>query len=265
MLMGAFSTAGRVCKNEEYIKSAEGIFNFIEEKMVLGGNLHHRYRNNDLSKPVFLDDYAFYILGLIELYKTSFDAKYLSKAKHYSAILIKNYYDKKKGGFFLTPDDAEKLPVRWKDTYDGAVPSGNSAALKVMISLYHFLGEPLFFDIANDILNTFAINVTRTPAAHSFFIFVLEPLFYPSYELVIVGETENDEIRQALVELSKPAYDNVFVILKDVHNKDILTLIAPFTKTMTASESGCSFFLCTDSVCSLPVYSANELFLILEK
>jgi len=265
LLMAALASAGRVSKKHEYILEAERIHLFIEKRMVTNGLLFHRYRMGDLAIPAFLDDFAFYQLGLIELYRATFDAIYLLKARNYVSTMLNYFLDKKNGGFFQTSELSDDLPARWKDVYDGAIPSGNSVALKVLIALYHYLGDASFLNHAENLIASFTKNIERAPFAHAYFLHAIEPLIYPSYELVIAGEADHPEIKAALVELGKPAYENVFVILKDKKNSKILAEIAPFTSSMDITEGGCFFYLCSNSVCELPVPTAKELFFKMEK
>ena len=70
-----------------------------------------------------MDD--FFIMGLIELYETTFDAFYLKTALNLNKTLIKNFWDNKNGGFYFTQINKELDNFRQKDIYDGAIPSGN--------------------------------------------------------------------------------------------------------------------------------------------
>ncbi|GAB1441825.1 thioredoxin domain-containing protein [Ignavibacteriales bacterium] len=265
LMIAALAFAGRTTKEQLFTKAAEDTVNFIEKYMVVNGALFHRYRQKDIAIPAFLDDLAFYSFGLLELYKSTYDSKYLALALKYAQTLINGFHDKKNGGFYLTSSTAEKLPARWKDVYDGAIPSGNSVALNVMNSLYHFTGEPIYLGLTEEIINTFSGNINKAPFAHSFLLSSIESLFFPAYELVIAGEREHPEIKSALVELGKSAYENVFVILKDEHNSKRIEEIAPFTSEMKAGEGGSSFYLCKKTACLLPVVTAAELFANLEK
>lgn len=265
LLMAALARAGRYAKNQDYIDEAVSISNFIENHLAVNGHLLHRFREGEAGIDGFLDDYAFYSLGLIELYKATFNAKYLELAGHYTGVLLHQFKDKKHGGFYFSSEKAEALPARWKDVYDGAMPSGNSVMLKVLLSLFHYTGNDEYFSVANDLIRGFYPNIEKAPFAHSFFLAGLEPLLYRSYELVIVGERDNSEIKAALIELAKPAYSNVSVILKDEENTEKIDFLAPFTADMTPGDNGCFFYLCSNSVCELPVPTAKELFFKMEK
>lgn len=88
-----------------------------------------------------LEDYAVYALALLELYRVTFDAKYLQAAIHRAKQMVELFEDKNKGGYFMTAIDGEQLIARPKETYNGAMPSGNSVAAMVLQTLASLTGE----------------------------------------------------------------------------------------------------------------------------
>ena len=97
-----------------------------------------------------LDDYAFFISALMDFYETSFDIEYLSQAIKFQDDLIKYFWDNKEGGFYFTAADSEKLLIRKKEIYDGAIPSGNSVSLVNLIRLHKFTGNLGYEEKASD-------------------------------------------------------------------------------------------------------------------
>ncbi len=93
------------------------------------GRLLHRYRAGEAAIPAHLDDYAFMVWGLLNLYEASFDERYLQAAIELERKSIALFWDNEKGGVFLTADDAEALLARPKESDDGAIPSGNAVQL----------------------------------------------------------------------------------------------------------------------------------------
>ena len=85
--------------------------------------------------PGNLDDYAFLIQGLLELYETTFDVDYLKSALNLNEYLLKHFWDGKNAGFFFIADNGEDLLIRQKELYDGAIPSGNSIAMLNLLRL----------------------------------------------------------------------------------------------------------------------------------
>ena len=129
-MIAALALAGRILDEPEYIEAAGKAQDFLAAHLQTpDGLLFHRYRGGEASITGMAQDYAFGLWGLIELYQSTFDVRYLAEARRYSRIMDTHFTDERHGGFFLTPDNtAEPLPVRPKELYDGAIPSANSVA-----------------------------------------------------------------------------------------------------------------------------------------
>lgn len=128
----AFAKAGAVLGNERYVELAVRAETFISRHLVKEGGLLVRYRDGEAAGEGKLDDYACYILALLELYRVTFKADYLKRASSWAELMLQQFFDWEQGGFYINAKDGEQLIVRTKETYDGAMPSGNSAAARVL-------------------------------------------------------------------------------------------------------------------------------------
>ena len=129
LMIAAFARAGVVLNDEIYTIVAVKAMHFILESLTDNkGRLLKRYRNGISGKQAVLDDYAFIIWALIELYHLTFDVEYLIQASKFADYQYNHFWDWDDNGFFFTSDNSEKLIVRTKEVYDGAVPSGNSVS-----------------------------------------------------------------------------------------------------------------------------------------
>ena len=134
-----------------------------------GDRFYHRYAKEETAIDGFLDDYAFFILGLIELYESTFEEKYLNTALTITKSMIAKFWDDKNGGFFQTQTSEAGLP-KLKQLYDGAVPSGNSVALFNLLRLSRLTNEITFDKMATQMIKTFAQEVEGAPEAYTFFL-----------------------------------------------------------------------------------------------
>ena len=98
------------------------------------GRLQKRYRKGKSGLDAHLDDYAFFVWGLLELYEATFKIEYLKNAIQLSDIMVSEFWNESSGGFYLGSDQTEKLIVRAMTGYDGAIPSGNSIAAMNLLS-----------------------------------------------------------------------------------------------------------------------------------
>ena len=150
------SKANQVLGNKKYLQAATKAADFILKEMKTPeGKLYHRYAKGEKAVNGFLDDYAYLVYGLIELYESSFEEKYLQSSVELTKIMIEEFWDKEKGGFFFTTKSADDSVPRLKQTYDGAVPSGNSVALYNLLRLARISGEASFEVYANKLLKVF--------------------------------------------------------------------------------------------------------------
>lgn len=141
LMIVAFSKAGRSLKNDNYIEIAKKSANFIIENLMdEKGTLYARIREGERGNEGFIDDYAFFLWALIELYEASFDIYYLEKSIEVANSMIDLFWHKEDGGFYLYSKNSEKLLVRPKEIYDGATPSGNAVASLTLNLLYYITG-----------------------------------------------------------------------------------------------------------------------------
>lgn len=123
LMIASLSYSGRILGHKEYVEAAEKASNFIFSKLMnRADKLYKRYRDGESKNLGTLDDYAFLIWGLIELYEATFNLKYLEKAVALNENMIKQFWDDNSAGFFLNAHDSEELILRPKDVYDGAIP-----------------------------------------------------------------------------------------------------------------------------------------------
>jgi uncharacterized protein YyaL (SSP411 family) len=156
------------------------------------------YRDAQVVEKAFLDDYAFMIMALLELYEATFDAKWLIKAKELSEEMIELFADNEQGGFFLTGKDGEKLITRTKPSSDGAVPSGNSIAALALLKLGRLTMNQKFIEQAGKVLESFSQQLKQSPSYSSAMLTALSFWLGPTQEIVIAGNANAADTKQML-------------------------------------------------------------------
>jgi len=175
LMITAFAKAAEVFQRPDYADIAARAADFILARLrTPDGRLLHRYRDGDASLPAHADDYAFFIAGLIELHQTTSEARYLEKALALNSLFIRHFRDNVHDGFFFTADDGEKLLVRRKEIYDGAIPSGNSMALFNLLRLANITGDPDIAEMASKTARAFYATVRQAPTAYTYFLTALD-------------------------------------------------------------------------------------------
>jgi uncharacterized protein YyaL (SSP411 family) len=262
LMIAALAKAGRVLEVPQYISAAEKAAAFILNTLQdANGRLMKRYRQGNAGLPAYLDDYAFVIWGLLELYESTYKMVYLSEAVRLSDQMITHFWDDKNGGLFMTADDSEKLLIRNKQIYDGAIPSGNSVAAMNLLRLGHITGQTDYMNKAENILKAFSGSVDKYPAGHAFLMMVLEYAMNQNYEVVIVGKKGAKDTNAMLSALRQPFIPGKIVVYFPV-DKDAaaeITKLMPYTEYMVPIDGKATAYVCMNFVCQLPTTSVSQM------
>ena len=225
------------------------------------GRLMHRYREGDVSIPAFLEDYAFFIHGLLDLYEATFDVRYLEEAKFLAAEMIRLFWDESENGFFLTGTDAEQLIPRAKEVYDGAIPSGNSVAVLSLLRLEHLTMDPKWDDYAQKTLNAFSNQIASYPSAFGQMMLALDFALGPAREIIIAGKEGDPEIKKIAKHIYSRFIPNKVTVFHPVSgtDKDKIEQISPFLKSQVPLDGRVTVYVCKNHVCALPVNEISKL------
>jgi len=147
-MISAFAKAALAFDNNTYLEHATNAANFILNKMQKDARLFRTYRVGQAKHMGVLEDYAFVVEGLLDLFEASQDEQWLKNAIKLQMTVQKHFFDRENGAFFTTADDGEKLLVREKETYDGAQPAGNSVTLRNLLRLAEFTQDSSYQAVA---------------------------------------------------------------------------------------------------------------------
>jgi uncharacterized protein YyaL (SSP411 family) len=260
LMIAAFAKAGRAFGEEKYVRAAFKANAFIEKEMAHpDGRLWHRWREEHTAVQGHLEDYAFMILGLLELYETTFDLSFLETALKYNGILNESFRDDAGGGYFMTADDAEELIVRPKELYDGAIPSGNSVQFYNLLKLARLTGNDEFEQLAADTGKVFSDGMRRSPSSFSQALIALQFAQGETMEIVVVGKKEDAETQAMLDHIRAVYQPGKVVLLKDPEDESELSKLAPFTKEQKMVEGNPTVYICRNFACEKPINSLKEL------
>jgi uncharacterized protein YyaL (SSP411 family) len=252
LMIASFAKAAAALAEPKFAEAAANAAHFILQQMrAEDGGLLHRFRDGDAAIPGNLDDYAFMVWGLLELYQTGFDVSFLRHAIELNDYALAHFWDDRTGGFFFTGDTGEKLLIRTKEIYDGAVPSGNSVAYWNLLRLARLTGKAELEGKAEYLERIFSPQVTQIPSAHAQFLIGLDFRIGPSYEVVIAGRSETSDTAEMLVALQKIYAPNKILVFRPEGDTQIAE-IAPFTESQNSIEGKATAYICQNRVCNLP-------------
>ena len=262
LMIASLARAAGALQDPNLARAASRAADFLLEVMQTpDGRLMHRYREG-ADIPANLDDYAFLIWGLIELYEATLDVKYLKAALRLNEVTEQHFWDRDTGGFFFTADDGEELLVRKKEYYDGALPSGNSIALLNHLRLLHLTGDQKFEEKAAHLARSALPAVSAQPLGFTMFLCALDYALGPTYEVALAGSPGEVGLEEMLTAIRIRFLPNKAVVL--VSGSEIVKF-APFTKDLVPVKGKAAAYVCADRICQLPVTSAAELIALLDK
>lgn len=253
LMLGAFARASIVLNNPKYLAAAENNLRFIREKLWTesGGPaaLFHRWRDGQSDQTQLLEDYAFLLAGVIELYEAALDPGHLDFAVKLAGAMLERFFDAETGGFWQSTSD--DLIFRLKDDYDGAEPSGNSVAALSLLKLGAITGRKEFTQAAEATLRLFAPKLAKTPQAVAFLLQALDFWLQEPARVVIAGERSSSKFHELLA-AAHSAYQPNKVILGDIGAVD------EFSRTLPAPGKP-TVYVCHGNTCRPPVREAQEL------
>jgi hypothetical protein len=268
LIIAALSKAYQVFGNKSHKESAQKAADFILDKMYDDGKLMHRYKDGEAAISGNLDDYAFLIWGLMELYQATFNIKYLEASFNLNKTLMEHFLDKKSGGFYFTADYAEEIILRKKESYDSAVPSGNSVQMLNLLKMAKLSEDESLKDVAIGIEKYFSEKIKRSPLAHTHMINAINFRFGPSYDVVIAcdGEKESVIAQEKLqnVLATKFLPNILWMDVSLIKEKKFPFNIPDYLMAKKALEGNCTYYICSDTDCKPPLFNVEEIVDILD-
>ncbi|MFQ6039460.1 MAG: thioredoxin domain-containing protein [Candidatus Poribacteria bacterium] len=267
LMIAAMAKAAQAFDRPEYANAAEKAADFILAKMCDSkGRLYHRFRDDEVAIQGFIDDYAFFTWGLIELYEADFEVKYLKAAVELTEEMIKRFWDEKDGAFYFIADDAEHVIIRRKESYDSATPSGNSVAMLNLLRLGRMTANTEFEDKAVQIGRVFSRDVLQAPSAYTQMLSALDFALGNPYEIVIAGDSKSDDTKAMLQALRKQFVPNKAVILRptEVESPEIIRLAA-YTKDMLSMKGNATAYVCQNYSCRQPTTDIEKMLELFNK
>ncbi|MGE5597673.1 MAG: thioredoxin domain-containing protein [Hyphomicrobiales bacterium] len=251
LALAAFAEAARVLDNPAYRDVAERNAGFVREKLWRDGKLLHTYKAGVAKVDGMAEDYAYYGLGLIELYKLTGGIAHLEWARELFEVLLRDFRDITGGGFFETGAGSEELLIRQKSFFDGATPSANGAAALLALWLSRYYAKPEWEEVAREVIGLVQRMLLQAPTGFGTAWQCIEFLLSPPRELAIVGEPA----ARAPLEREAGSRFLPWLVVAPTAGGDPLPLFEGREPTDGAAHA----YVCENMVCNLPVTSPEEL------
>ena len=254
LMIAAMAKAGVAFQDNVLIESAEKSAKFIFNNLMdKNGRLQKRYRKGKSGLDAHLDDYAFFVWGLLELYEATFKIEYLKNAIQLSDIMVSEFWNESSGGFYLGSDQTEKLIVRAMTGYDGAIPSGNSIAAMNLLKLTRITGEIKWAEMADKTFKVFSNEINRAPSGYTSMVTAFLFEYDHPKEIVVVGSGSDPATQDALTRMKSEYIPGKILLFKDTDLlSPVLSPLAKWTATQEMIGDKVTFYVCQDFACKIP-------------
>ncbi len=242
LMVAAMCELYLVSKNEVYLNAAQKADEFIRKYLCEDDTLFVSFRDGKRGVKGFLDDYASYIFAQLCLYRATLDNSYLKRAKQMCDKVVNDFSDNV-GGFYLYGNQSEELILRPKETYDGAVPSGNSLMSYNFVKLYHLTSDDKYKGLAEQQLDFISAEASSYPTNHAMFLIALLEYNEPPMKVTIVADDKTDTNN---LPLAFPA-------------NAMINLLTKPTGEYPLKNGKTTYYVCKGKACMPPTNDLNEL------
>ncbi len=267
LMISAFALGGRVLDEKAYAQAAASAARFVLREMydADSGALLRRWRAGAAAIPGFLDDYAFLMLAVLDLYEMDFHFGWIDVARRLGSRMIVRFEDRARGGFFSTAEGDPNLLLRIKEDYDGAEPSGNSAAVTGLLRLAALTGEGEFGKLAERALAALAPRIAAQPQASPLLAAAAELHLRPPRQIVLAGDASAPAMRGFEAARNRRYLRATATIrLANPGEREAWARLRPQLAAMTTVSGQPAAYVCRDFACELPVTRVEDFEALLQ-
>jgi uncharacterized protein len=252
LMVSALAESGAVLDRDDYVQAAVECATFVLEQLrAPDGRLLRTWKDGQGHLDAYLEDHAFLLEALINLYETTFDPRLYRDAISLADTTVERFEDSERGGFFTTAVDHERLAVRRKDLEDSPIPSGNSAAAFALLRLALLSGEAKYERHAVGVLRLLSPLAGRHPTAFGHLLRAIDFYLASVREVAIVG---SGPAATELVRTVRAAYRPHVVLAAGADADGV-----PLLEGREPVDGRAAAYVCEHFVCRAPVTSPAEL------
>lgn len=254
MMISAFAKGYRISGNEKYLKMAINAAKYFSEQFSKHGFIHRTFKNDIPKLNGYLDDYAYLVNALVDVFEITSDPYFLEMAQKIANYMIEHFWNDAEKSFYFTADTHESLIIRPKNYYDLSVPSGNSVASNALLKLHHLTHNEIFLKISKQILESNGTSAAENPFAFGYLLNVMNLYLNSPTEITIIN-SENSNIVNFLFKKFIP--EGFIISINDEENLKSLSKY-PFFEGKDFSNNT-KVTICKNFTCSLPLSELSEI------
>ena len=262
MMLRSFAEAGAALGRQDYLAAAGANAGFLLDEMMPAGRLLRTWREGEAKLLGYLEDYAAVADGLLALYETGFEARWLEASINLADAMIDLFWDDGVGGFYDTGHDAEALVIRPRDIFDNAQPCGSSLAADLLLKLSVITGKDEYSAKAAGPMRSVNRLMSQAPGGTGHWLAALDFYVSITQEIAVVGPREEEGTRALLEEVfSRYLPNKVLVGASGGGEGDdpITALSLPVLEDRGMVDGKSTAYVCQNYACQLPVTDAESL------
>ncbi|MBX7222334.1 MAG: thioredoxin domain-containing protein [Blastocatellia bacterium] len=258
LMLASLARAGAVLGEPRYVAAAVKNAEFILANLYRDGRLLRTHKDGESKLNGYLEDYSFLIDGLVSLYETTFETRWLEKAQELADVMLERFSDTENGGLYFTSNDHETLISRTKDFFDNATPSGNSVAVDVLLRLGVLTGVDRYRTKAEEILLLLNENMEKMPSGFAHLLCALDFYLSAPKEIAVVGDPQDPATLELLAEINRTYLPNRVLVCKHPADTEAEKRI-PLLRDRTLLNGQPAVYVCENFTCQQPVTTVEEL------
>ena len=257
LMIEAFARGGAVLDEPDYTARAAAAAEFaLAELRRSDGRLVRSWRGGPGDADGVLDDHVFLISGLLELFETTWEPRWLAEAVAVQAI-VDDHFGEPGGGWYMTADDAEELLVRSRPDWDGAMPSGNSTGALNLLRLAELTGDDGYRQRAVQVIEAFGQPLASNPVGLPKMLCAADYARGPTKEIIVVVPSRTSEAAPFLAELRKAWLPDRIVVVAREGDQEMARLV-PLVANRSCRDGRATAYVCQGGVCKLPTTDPVE-------
>lgn len=265
LMITAFAKGYQITENAKYLETATTCAAFIVHHLMQDNfRLFRRYRDGEANFAGQLEDYAFLIQGLLDLYEASFEVKWLQLAVDVQKQQD-NVFNDEDGGYFDTSGQDPSIFMRLKDDYDGAEPSGNSVSAINLLRLAYMTANEAYKDKAMDLFGVFSEGLNTSPLGRPCLVAALDFSSSKAMQIIIAGDPEQDDTKRLLSVIHNTYLPNTITIMATPESLSFFEPNRVALEYVTPLDNKATAYVCENYTCQTPVNTPSELKDLLQK
>ena len=261
LMLAAFAEAARALNRDDYREIAERNGDFLLRELRLeNGRLLRTWTAGEAKLNGYLEDYAYLIEGLLELYQTTFEPRWFVAAQELAETMLVHFSDSE-GTLYDTSDDHETLITRPRDLQDNATPSGNAMAVTTLLKLAGFTNELRYVDIAHRALTQMQPMMSQYPLGFGQWLQALAYALSKPREVAIVGDRDSTDT-QALLNIVRDGYRPFQVVALGSPSTEPPAV--PLLQDRGLVNGQAAAYVCRELACQASLVEPEVLRLLLE-